>query len=280
MGGEDVPTTTTSTAQIRYNPVSLPRFSGTVPTPKSEASFKVWKHQLEAFQVEEDLSENQVKQIIRRSLIGEAAEVIVSLPVTASKDDIIQALSDNYGVDTEKVDGWAKFHSATQKSQETATEWKMRLLNLYTEADPSNVFKAHKDKLMITAFWTNLHNKELRMATAADRKSSGNFGEFFRIVKTEEPLYTASSVKPAKLTTDVSEISKLKKQMEELRLQNERLQKQLNEQKQVDAPRQYPRAVICFACGDHGHIAPRCPNRSGNGDRQGPGDKAMPARRQ
>ena len=89
MGEDDGPSSTAAVAQIRYNPLSLPRFSGTCPTPKSEASFKVWQYQLEAVQIEENLTENQLKQIIRRSLCGEAAEVIVSLPVSTSAEDII-----------------------------------------------------------------------------------------------------------------------------------------------------------------------------------------------
>ena len=279
MGEDEGPSSTATMAQIRYNPLSLPRLSGTCPTPKSEASFKVWQYQLEAVQIEENLTENQLKQIIRRSLCGEAAEVIVSLPVSTSAEDIIQALADNYGVDSEKIDGWAKFHSATQKSQETATEWKMRLLSLYAEADPKNTFQAHKNKLLITAFWTNLYNKELRMATPTERKTCGDFGEFFRAVKAEEPLYAQPSVKPAKATNEISEMTKLKKQMEELRLQNEKLQKQLNEQKQYDTPRQYPRNIMCFACGEHGHIASKCSNRLGNDNRQGQGDKPSPERR-
>ena len=89
--------TSSTMSEIRYNPLSLPRFLGTTPTPKSEASYKVWKYQLEAIKDEENLTENQSKQIIRKSLCGEAAEVIVGLPVTATTSEIISALEDNNG---------------------------------------------------------------------------------------------------------------------------------------------------------------------------------------
>ena len=101
--------TSSTMSEIRYNPLSLPRFSGTTPTPKSEASYTVWKYQLKAIKDEESLTENQSKLIIRRSLCGEAAEVIVGLPVTAITSEIIRTLEDNYGCDIEKVMGGQDF---------------------------------------------------------------------------------------------------------------------------------------------------------------------------
>ena len=131
--------TSSTMSEIRYNPLSLPRFSGTTPTPKSEASYKVWKYQLEAIKDEECLTENQSKQIIRRSLCGEAADVIVGLPVTATTNEI------NYGCDREKVDGWSRFHAATQNPDENVTTWQMRLIGLISDADPGNTFNEHRD---------------------------------------------------------------------------------------------------------------------------------------
>ena len=176
----EAPTSSTM-SEIRNNPLSLPRFSGTTPTPKSEASYKVWKYQLEAIKDEESLTENQSKQIIRRSLCGEAAEVIVGIPVTATTSEIISTLEDNYGCDREKVDVWSRFHAA-QKPDENVT-WQMRLIGLISDADPGNTFKEHRDKLLITTFWSNLYNKDLKITTAYMRKSSTTFSEFFRAVK-------------------------------------------------------------------------------------------------
>ena len=62
---------------IRYNPLSLPKFSGVVPTPKSETSFKVWYHILKVIISEEQLQDNQIKQPVSGSLTCEAAEVLV-----------------------------------------------------------------------------------------------------------------------------------------------------------------------------------------------------------
>ena len=144
--------TSTMSSDIRYNPLSLPRFSGTIPTPKNEASFKVWRYTLDSICMEENLSDNHAKQIIRRSLTGEASEVLVTLPISATKDDIITDLTDLYGTSTAKVDGWSVFHAATQKSTESATEWKVRLLRLYHDADPDNNFEEHKDKLLTSVY--------------------------------------------------------------------------------------------------------------------------------
>ena len=173
------PTTEAATSstmfEIRYNPLSLPRFSGTTPTPKSETSYKVWKYQLEAIKYEENRTENQSKPIIRRSLSGEAAEVIVGLPVTATTGGIINTLEDKYGCDREQVDGWSRVHAATQNADESVTTWQMRLIGLISDADPGNTFKEHRDKLLITTFWSNLYNKDLKIATSYLRKSATTF---------------------------------------------------------------------------------------------------------
>ena len=80
-------TTQSSTNEIRYNPLSLPKFSGQQPTPKNESSFRAWNHSLQGQKQEERLSEASVKQLIRRSLTGEAAEALVTLSVSATRTD-------------------------------------------------------------------------------------------------------------------------------------------------------------------------------------------------
>ena len=268
--GDVVSTSSATIPDIRYNPISLPRFSGSSPTPKSEASYRVWKHQLEAIQIEESLNENRTRQLIRRSLVGEAAEVLVNLPISASSVEVISALDDNYGIDTEKVDGWTRFHSASQRNDESVTAWQMRLTGLMREADPANTFKDHRDKLLITAFWSNLHNKDLKIATAHIRKSATTFSEFFRSVKTEEPLYKSAQMsKPHKATTSTEE--GLLREIHMLKLQNEEMQRQLKSRKQ-------DKKYVCFYCDQEGHHIKDCPekkkkyectNRPSNFSRQG-----------
>ena len=134
-----------------------------VPTPKSETSFKVWHHTLKAIISEDQLHDNRIKQMVRRSLTGEAADVLVNLPITASSKDIIDELISCYDTTGAKVDGWLAFHSASQRVNETITEWKSRLLRLYNEADPQEIFKDQKDSMLSAAFWTNLDNTDLRL---------------------------------------------------------------------------------------------------------------------
>ena len=195
---------------IRYNPLS-------VPTPKSETSFKVWHHTLKAIIWEEQLQDNRIKQLVRISLTGDAAEVLVNLPVTASSKDIIDELISCYDTTGAKVDGWSAFHSASQKANESITEWKIRLLRLYKEADPQEIFKYQKDSMLSAAFWTNLDNKDLLIAMTPHRTLP--FAGFFRRVKENRPLFVRHH-KPTKavITNNVSsEIDQLRKQMEEFK---------------------------------------------------------------
>ena len=248
---------------IRYNPLSLPKFSGVVPTPKSETSFKVWHHTLKAIISEEQLQDNRIKQLVRRSLTGEAAEVLVNLPVTASSKDIIDELISCYDTTGAKVDGWSAFHSASQKVNESITEWKIRLLRLYNEADPQEIFKNQKDSMLSAAFWTNLDNKDLRIAMAPHRTLP--FAGFFRMVKENEPLFVRHH-KPTKaaITNNVSsEIDHLRKQMEQLKVANEDLKKQLRYKDQ-----RKPNIIRCYNCGDTGHMMRNCQKHPKNAFRQ------------
>ena len=263
--------------EIKYNPVGLPRFSGRMPVPKGESSYRVWNHSLQAIKVEERLGEIPLKQLIRRSLIGEAAEVLVSLAATADSTAIITELNDLYGVAAAKVDGWSCFHSATQSQGESVAEWKMRLLRLYDDADPEGRMGDLRDPTLATAFWQGLYNKDLRIATATDRKRS--FSILFRAVKENECLYQGKSAKPVKsaMSSNDEELKQLRKEMQQLRLQNDKMREQLNQQHQNQRhPQPYgngrpqtrmQREPTCFYCGVKGHIitnCPECPRNQGH----------------
>ena len=224
--------TSSTMSEIRYNPLSLPRFSGTTPTPKGEASYKVWKYQLEAFKDEESLTENQSKQIIRRSLCGEAAEVIVGLPVTATTSEIISTLE---GVIEKKLMGGHDFMQLhNKKADENVTTWQMRLIGLISDADPGNTFKEQRSKLLITTFWSNLYNNDLKIATAYMRKSATTFAEFFRAVKSEEPYGKKYDAKPFKSTVCSTDMAELRDELEKMRVENDKLKKQLWESSTCD----------------------------------------------
>ena len=157
----------THSHNIRYNPLSLPKFSGVVLAPKSETSFKVWYHTLKVIISEEQLQDNRINQLVRRSITGEAAEMFVNLPVTASSKDIFDESISCYDTTGSNVDGWSAFHSASQKVNESITEWRIRILRLYNEADPQDIFKDQKDSMFSAIFWTTLDNKDLRIVMAA-----------------------------------------------------------------------------------------------------------------
>ena len=194
-----------------------------------------------------------------RSITGEAAEVLVNLPVTASSKDIIDELISCYDTTGEKVDGWSAFHSASQRVNESITEWKIRLLRLYNEADPQEIFKDQKDSMSSAAFWTNLDNKDVRIAMAPHRTLP--ITGFFGMVKENEPLFVRHH-KPAKaaVTNNASsENEHLRKQMEELKAANENLKKQLRYKYQ-----RKPNIIGCYNCGDTGHMMKSCQKHQKN----------------
>ena len=161
-------TTPSSTNEIRYNPLSLPKFSSQQPTHKNESSFRVWNHSLQCLKHEERFSDAILKQLIRRSLTGEA---LVALPVSATSEDILTELTDLHSSNSVRFDGWSIFHGASQATTESVTEWKVRLMRLFDEANPQGRFNEHRGEMLATALWQNLCNNDLRIADSSDREN-------------------------------------------------------------------------------------------------------------
>ena len=109
--------------------------------------------------------------------------------------------------------------------------------------------------MLVTAFRQNLCNKDLRITISSDREKS--FSRLFRSVKENELLYTSKPIKHAKSTTTFSnELYERKKQMQELKTNNNELQdivKAKSETKTRFTP-------TCFSCGKEGHISRNCSN--------------------
>ena len=219
-------TTPSSTNEIRYNPLSLPKFSSQQPTHKNESSFRVWNHSLQCLKQEERFSDAILKQLIRRSLTGEAAEALVALPVSATSEDILTELTDLHSSNSVRFDGWSIFHGASQATTESVTEWKVRLMRLFDEANPQGRFNEHCGEMLATAFWQNICNNYLRIAASSDRENY--FSCLFHSVEENELLYTSKPSKPSKptksITTFSNELDELKKQMQGLKTNNTVLQ--------------------------------------------------------
>lgn len=209
---------------------------------------------------EPNLSDVNIKQLIRRSLVGDAAEAVVSLPPSATSAEILTELCDLYGAVSSKVDGWSRFYAAAQSSTESVADWKRRLLTLFDEANYPDKFSQHRDDMLCKAFWQNLYNKDLRIATSAYRDKP--FNELFRYTRENEALYaTKPPTKPVKAAI-LPEVELLQKEMEALRTDNKELRtlvQQAGAKSTVTKPRFVP---TCFGCGVEGHTVRGCPNRN------------------
>ena len=84
---------------------------------------------------EERLWKASLKQLIRRSLTGEAAEALVTLPISATSEDILTELTDLNSSNPVRFDDWSICHGASQATTESVTEWKVHLMRLFDEAN-------------------------------------------------------------------------------------------------------------------------------------------------
>ena len=111
--------------------------------------------------------------------------------------------------------------------------------------------------MLSAEFWTNIDNKDLRMAMVPHRTLP--FAGFFKMVKENEPLFIRHP-KPARaaITNNVtSEIDQLRNQMEELKVANENFKKRPKYNNQMN-----PNIIRSNTCGDTGNMMRNCQRRS------------------
>ena len=121
-----------SDAEVGYfkPPPRISTFSG---DKKSDVSYDLWKYEVICL-MKESKTEESILQAVRRSVRGEAANVIMRLGVGASIHDILHKMDSIYGNVLEQEDVLAEFYSAQQKDDESCSAWSCRLEEILNTA--------------------------------------------------------------------------------------------------------------------------------------------------
>ena len=109
----------------------LPSFSGD--------SGITFDHYLSAIKsVEVSNTDTSVILAIRKSVTGTAAKVVSALDFLTSKKDVLETLTNSFGILTDESNAWERFYAANQKSGETLIEWHTRVHMLYKATNVRN----------------------------------------------------------------------------------------------------------------------------------------------
>lgn len=131
----------------------IPFFSG---DSKSDATYEVWRYEVECL-YQESYSPDVIQQAIRRSLKGEASRVVMHLEPVAPITSIVQKLDNMYGTVAEKEDILSEFYSARQREDEKCARWSCRLEDILNKAIQKNLIDLSQfEKMLKTMFYKGL----------------------------------------------------------------------------------------------------------------------------
>ena len=240
----DVQTHNPTTIHVTTRVPNITVFSGNT-TAKNE-NFDTWKYEVNCLQLGDQYPLKVVAEAVRRSLKGEAANVVKRLGITVSIPDIVQKLEGVFGnvVLTENV--LAEFYSTHQRPEEDVAKWSCRLEDILEQANTQKQISiAEQNEMLRNKLYSGL-NDPLKARCGHLFYNIKDYDELrinFRRVEQElKPnnlVYKVpiSGNKPTKAVTQsvVSNTSKkvdindVQDKMAVLQEQNDSLQKQLND---------------------------------------------------
>ena len=150
--------------------LKLPNFSGKTANKNSDStSFQQWLAEVSAIR-DGTFSDNLVRQAIRRSLRGSAADVLLH-GENLSIDSIIDKLKSRFGEVLPVESVLETFYSARQNVNETCADWASRLENLLGQlrrSDSCPIPKHALPQLLKSRLFSGLHSSDIRHYLRSD----------------------------------------------------------------------------------------------------------------
>ena len=180
-----------SSDQTSYgNKFSFPKFtafSGEEPRPKTEASYEEWRFEVKCLIEEGEYSEHVIAQAIRKSLRGWAKRELASLGVSPSVEMMLNRLENAFGNVASGQSLLQEFYSTSQKQDEIAVAWGLRLEEILQKASEKGLVRAEdKDEMLRNKFWRSLRSDRLKNKTMVQFHKGLDFVSLRKAVREEE----------------------------------------------------------------------------------------------
>ena len=154
-----------SRALLEYQqqqPQQLPRIPH-IPTFTGDASkgfdYQYWKGLIRS--VEVNYTDASIIQAIRKSVSGQPAQIVGTLPIDCTLQTIINALDTAYDLILDAPTAWQRFYNAKQSSKESVVEWHTRLTAIWSQIPGHGMAELHIKKRL----WDGLHSDQVREST-------------------------------------------------------------------------------------------------------------------
>jgi hypothetical protein len=199
-------------------------------------------------------------QAIRRSLRGQAAEVLLHLGEDVKVEAVLTKLELVFGDVLPAEAVLEAFYAAKQKPHETVAMWSCRLEGLLEQVKRKEVTDLKQSKEMLkTKFWSGLRDSSIKAALRHLMSKEQSYDDLLRLARTveDEILPKSGDAKSCAvqdpILTQLQEISKRLTSIEGRLKDVEAAQKPTEDKRR------------CFNCGATGHFKKDCPHGLGNG---------------
>ena len=150
-----------------FQPPRIVTFSGSGDS--KDVSFETWKFEVETLLREGTHSKKEIASLAKKSLRGQASDVVRRLGVDADIHLVLNKLNCVYGVVEEAENLLGQFYNAKQRQDETVASWGCRIEDLLDRANKQEPLHSKSlNDMLRTKFWNGLQG---RLKEAARHKT-------------------------------------------------------------------------------------------------------------
>lgn len=151
-------------------------------TGKGEVSYRTWRYEVNCLLRERAYSNESMLLGIRRSLRGEAADMVMRLGETAKIGDILETFQSAFG-NTETVHTiLKKLHACEQQPDESVIKFAARVEEMFSQAVDLGAVNRSQQALLKSIFYEGL-NFDLKTGTSFKYETISDYNEFKSIVR-------------------------------------------------------------------------------------------------
>ena len=269
----------------------LRQFSGSDKLQGGELPYDTWLQLAEQLLLEEEVSAAAKKTRILESLLPPALGVVRKLPITATAQECLDALSKVFGVACDGEDLYGQFRDMYQEASEGPSAY---LTRLETQLDRvvryDGLEEAQADKARLNQFIrgclydTDLVGvlqlrqrrstppsyiallQEVRQEEAAEvlrRKQRGKAKKMVAV--NAQAVESAASTPPSALEKEVEELKQMVRDMSAQMSKMTTTTSASSRRASRPHGRRDGRPILCYQCGEPGHIMRECPNSASPG---------------
>ena len=170
----------------------IPFFSG--EDQKGDASFEVWKFELNCLIREGIYPNSLILQAIRKSLRGKSRDNLLTLGENASPSDILNKLEGIYGICSSKEVLLQQFYLVSQFEHESIADYSVRIENLLHRATLGRPIDASVQNEMLCAkLWNGLKDPLLKNSCRFMFETEKNFSRLMKYIRSVEQDLSASA---------------------------------------------------------------------------------------